>query len=148
MAKGLTRQQAAYAKARASGMEPKAAGIHAGYAAAGVHVTVCRLDKRADIQAEIRRIQGGQTDSVETGDERDKWAMKPYYASPLDLLDDVMNNPNAPKSLRYMAAKDALPYRHARKEGGKKDEQQERAKKAAGGKFQTAARPSHLRAVK
>lgn len=73
--------------------------------------------------------------------------MKDRYSTPLDLMLDVMNNPDAPKSLRYQAAKDALPYCHPRKEGGKKDEAKERAKKAAGGKFQTAARPSHLRAV-
>ena len=73
--------------------------------------------------------------------------MKPKYDTPLDLLRDVWNNPDAPKSLRYQAAKDALPYCHARKEGGKKDEAAKESKKAAAGKFGSSPAPSHLRRV-
>jgi hypothetical protein len=142
----------AYAEARAAGLAPKDAAAHAGYEMAGVAVTVSRLEARSDIQAEIKRAKRGgkratasETDSPEV--ERAKWAMRDHYSSPLDLMLDVMNNPQAPTSVRYQAAKDALPYCHPRKEGGKKDEARERAKKAAGGKFQTTARPSHLRAV-
>lgn len=142
----------AYAEARAAGLAPRDAAAHAGYEMAGVAVTVSRMERRADVQAEIKRLKRGskrattsETDSPEV--ERGKWAMRDHYSSPLDLMLDVMNNPQAPTSVRYQAAKDALPYCHPRKEGGKKDEAKERAKKAAGGKFQTAARPSHLRAV-
>lgn len=140
----------AYAEARAAGLAPKDAAAHAGYEMAGVAVTVSRLEARSDIQAEIKRAKRGSKrgDSAAAGEvERGKWAMRDHYSNPLDLMLDVMNNPEAPTSVRYQAAKDALPYCHPRKEGGKKDEAKERAKKAAGGKFQTAARPSHLRAV-
>lgn len=140
----------AYAEARAAGLAPKDAAAHAGYEMAGVAVTVSRMERRADVQAEIKRLKraGKRGDSADSPEvERGKWAMRDHYSSPLDLMLDVMNNPQAPTSVRYQAAKDALPYCHPRKEGGKKDEAKERAKKAAGGKFQTAARPSHLRAV-
>lgn len=140
----------AYAEARAAGLAPRDAAAHAGYEMAGVAVTVSRMERRADVQAEIKRLKraGKREDSSDSPEvERGKWAMRDHYSSPLDLMLDVMNNPQAPTSVRYQAAKDALPYCHPRKEGGKKDEAKERAKKAAGGKFQTAARPSHLRAV-
>ena len=139
----------AYVEARAQGLEPKVAARHAGYEEAGIAVTVSRMERRADVQAEIRRLKRGGKAVDEPGSKEslEKWAMKDSYSNPLDLMLDVMNNPEAPKSLRYQAAKDALPYCHPRKEGGKKDEQKERATKAAKGKFQTAARPSHLQAV-
>ena len=139
----------AYAEGRAQGLEPKIAARHAGYEEAGIAVTVSRMERRADVQAEIRRLKRGGKAVDESGGKEslEKWAMKDHYSNPLDLMLDVMNNPEAPKSLRYQAAKDALPYCHPRKEGGKKDEQKERATKAAKGKFQTAQRPSHLRAV-
>lgn len=143
-----------YAEARAAGMEPKDAAAHAGYEMGGIAVTVSRMERRADVQAEIKRLKrdgvGSETDNGPSSeaDGRAKWGMKKRYASPLDLMFDVMNNPDAPNGVRYQAAKDALPYCHARKEGGKKDEAKDRAKKASEGKFQTAARPSHLRAVK
>lgn len=140
----------AYVEARAAGLTPRDAAAHAGYEMAGVAVTVSRLESRADVQAEIERLKraGERGDSAGSPElERGKWAMRDHYSSPLELLLDVMNNPQAPTSVRYQAAKDALPYCHPRKEAGKKEEAKERAKKAAGGKFQTVPRPSHLRAV-
>jgi phage terminase small subunit len=139
-----------YAEARAAGLRPVDAGIQAGYAAAGVRVTTSRLEARVDIQDAIKRFKnkGRKVKStaagMETEGEFEKWLMKDHYESPLALLQDVMNNPKAPKSLRYQAAKDALPYCHARKEGSKKDEAKDKASKAAKGHFGTAPRPSHM----
>ena len=75
--------------------------------------------------------------------------MKPKYDTPLDLLRDVWNNPDAPKSLRYQAAKDALPYCHPRiAEAGKKEKKEELAKKTSGaGRFQTKSAPQRAHAV-
>ena len=149
----LNGKMQAYAAARAQGLRPLDAAAHAGYSGSGIKVTTSRIEARSDVQAEIKRLKRGGKSVDESGGKKsaeerlDKWGMKDHYSNPLDLMLDVMNNPDAPKSLRYQAAKDALPYCHPRKEGGKKDEARERAKKAAGGKFQTAARPSHLRAV-
>lgn len=148
---GLRGKMQAYAEGRAHGLAPKDAARHAGYEEAGIAVTVSRMERRADVQAEVRRLKRGvkgveDTQVAEEGAD-EKWAMRDQYESPLELMLDVMNNPLAPKSVRYQAAKDSLAYCHARKEGGKKDEQKERATKAGKGKFQTAARPSHLGAV-
>ena len=139
-----------YAEGRALGLKPEDAGTHAGYSGAGLPVTVSRIEARADVQAEIRRLKRGgkrvdktpdtAAEEVET-EGRDGWTMKDKYESPLALMEDVMNNPKAPKSLRYQAAKDALPYRHARKEGGKREQDKEDAKKAGKGKFGTARQP-------
>lgn len=151
-----------YANARAQGLEPKLAGAQAGYALPGLAVTVCRLEKREDVRAEITRLRrGGKRKSatakdiehalgVSDKDDMEKWALQDNYATPLDLMRDVMNNPKAPRSLRYQAAKDALPYCHARKEGGKKDADAEAAREVAGkGRFQTGRKPgrANLRAV-
>jgi phage terminase small subunit len=145
----LNGKMQAYAAARAQGLRPLDAAAHAGYSGSGIKVTTSRIEARVDVQAEIKRLKkGGITVTAPKGDDdMDKWGMRDAYANPLELMLDVMNNPKAPKSLRYQAAKDALPYCHPRKEGGKKEEKTERAEKAAGGKFKTAARPSHLRIV-
>lgn len=148
----LNGKMQAYAAARAQGLAPMDAAAHAGYSGSGIRVTTSRIEARSDVQAEIRRIKKGGvvvTPPSKGGEdtELDKWEMRDKYANPLELMLDVMNNPKAPKSLRYQAAKDALPYCHPRKEGGKKDETKQRAEKAAGGKFKTTARPTHLHAV-
>ena len=135
----------AYAEARARGHAPMAAGVHAGYEGAGLKVSVSRIEARQDVQNEIKKLRKEDNDSESTSNE--SWSMKERYKTPLELLQDVWNNPKAPKSLRYQAAKDALPYCHAKKEGGKKDEVADRSKKAAQGRFGTASRPSHLRPV-
>ena len=140
----------AYAEARAQGLRPMAAAAHAGYAGSGIRVTTSRIEARTDIQTEIKRLKRGgkkETEAPEADDdELETWGMKNHYESPLALLEDVMNNPKAPKTLRYQAAKDALPYRHARKEGGKKEETKDKAKAAGRGHYGTTQRPSHMRA--
>ena len=141
-----------YAQARANGLRPLDAAVHAGYSRSTAHVASSRNESRADVQAMIRKLKRGEKDETSSSDDSDsveigKWALKDKYNSPLELMLDVMNNPAAPKALRYTAAKDCLPYCHARKEGGKKDERADRADKAGKGKFGTVARPSHLRAV-
>lgn len=132
----------AYAEARANGLNPADAAAHAGYSGSAARVTVSRIEARADVQAEIRRIKKHGADKPAEGEaEAGTWQMKDRYDSPLALMEDVMNNPQAPKSLRYQAAKDALPYCHPRKDAGKKEDKEKAAKEAAKGKFKTARRP-------
>ena len=141
----------AYCEARANGRGQKEAAADAGYSLVGISQTACRLEARKDVQAEIRRLKkdgsaGRDPGTGDVGGVLDKWEMKDKYASPLDLMIDVMNNPQAPKSLRYQAAKDALPYCHPRKEGGKKDEAKERGEQVAKkSRFKTKSAPSHVR---
>ena len=134
----------AYAEARAQGLSPADAAAHADYSGSGSRVTVSRIEARADVQAEIRRLKKGGSvadKSEPEGDDPEPWQMKDKYDSPLALMEDIMNNPRAPKSLRYQAAKDALPYCHARKEGGKKEADEAAAKAAGKGKFQRTSKP-------
>lgn len=134
-----------YAEGRAHGLSPRDAGLAAGYSGSGLAVTVSRIDKRDDVRSEIQRLKrGGKAEPEAKSDDNgiDSWAMKDSYDSPLELLRDVWNNPKAPKGIRYQAAKDALPYLHARMEGGKKEEKEKGAKGAAKGKFQPGNRPS------
>jgi hypothetical protein len=138
-----------YVAARIEGLPPYEAGIHAGYAQAGIRVAICRLEQRADVRKAIKagaepQAKGGVEDEPDVPADdggREQWAMKDSYESPLDLMLDVMNNALAPKTLRYQAAKDALPYCHPRKEGGKKEDRAKEAKKAAQGKFRPGRRP-------
>ena len=136
-----------YAEGRANGLAPKDAARMAGYAEGGsLKVAVSRMEARADVKAEVDRLRK-QSGAAEPDEGREQWGLKDHYDSPLELMLDVMNNPLAPVSARYGAAKDALPYCHARKEGGKKDEAAKESKKAAAGKFGSSPAPSHLRRV-
>lgn len=149
-AKKLTPKMQQYAQARANGLRPLDAAAHAGYSGSGLRVTTSNLEARADIRAEVRRLKsdGRGDEAATTVDGNDsgesQWALKDSYASSLDLMRDVYNNPKAPKTLRYQAAKDALPYEHPRKEGGKKESDKERAASAAkgGGKYAPQSAPS------
>ncbi len=65
--------------------------------------------------------------------------------TPLEFLLSVMNDAGADPALRVKAATTAAQYMHIRKQdGGKKDEQADKAKKAATGKFAAAAAPLKL----
>lgn len=147
----LRGKKQAYCEARANGLKQREAAVQAGYSATGISVTACRLESEPKVQAEIRRLKKDGSaerdpDTDDIGGTLDKWVMKDRYASSLELMRDVYNNPKAPKSIRYQAAKDALPYEHARKEGGKKDEAKAKAEKAGTkSKFKTKSAPSHVR---
>ena len=145
----FTPKQKAFIELKALGVQNKQAAIQAGFASNSAAVTATGLMNRADIKAAVKKATANVEATDAVGEIADSgWAMKDEYASPLDLMKDVWNNPKAPKTLRYQAAKDALPYCHARKEGGKKEEAADKSKKAAKGKFGTARRPSHLSVVK
>lgn len=140
----------AYAVARSQGLPPGKAALHAGYTPSAARVRASELEKRPDVRAEIKRLKETGVEVPAEGGRPapDSWEMKDHYESSLALLRDIYNNPLAPKSMRYQAAKDALPYEHARKEGGKKEEAAKAAKKVAKeGKFGVGQKPTHLRAV-
>lgn len=65
-------------------------------------------------------------------------------ATPLDVLTQMMNDPEVPVALRIKAAQAAAPFMHQKKgEGGKKEEAADRAKTAAS-KFRASAPPPRL----
>jgi phage terminase small subunit len=66
-------------------------------------------------------------------------------ADPLDFLIQVMQGKIEVNPLQLRAAIAAVQYKHTKRgEGGKKDEAIDKAKKAAAGKFKTAASPLKL----
>ena len=136
---------------RANGLRPLDAAIAAGYAPTGGSVTASRMEARKDVQTEIARLKkrGDARPSVDVPTSEASgapWRLKDKYASPLELMRDVMNNPKAPLGIRIQCAKDVLPYCHARKEGGKKEAAADIAKKIAG-KGRYASTPAPLRKV-
>lgn len=157
-----------YIEQRVAGVDPLNAGLAVGYAVASISVQLAKLESREDVRQAIRVAKRGAGKSKPlhslkspTGkreyrsvadeprpdkDPLDPWRLRNHYDSPLDLLRDVMNNSKAPAGLRIQCAKDALPYCHARKEGGKKDDEKSKAKDIASGesKFRTQAKPSPL----
>jgi len=67
------------------------------------------------------------------------------HKDPKIFLLALMNDLEADVKLRADAAKSLMPFMHVRLgEGGKKDLQQDAAKKAGGGKFAAAAPPLKL----
>lgn len=78
--------------------------------------------------------------------EEEKAEAKAENLDPLTYMLKVMNDPNEDKEMRARMAIAAAPFVHARKgEGkGKKDEQEERAKKAGSGKFAPGKSPISL----
>lgn len=138
-----------YIENRIAGLDPQSAALAMGYAKSGLAVTVCRLEKRADVIAAVRKAKRGGVGKrvvTETSDDDpkklDPWKLKDRYSNPLELLLDVMNNKDAPGGLRIQCAKDAMPYMHARKESSKREEKDSKAKEThAKSRFTTQPTP-------
>lgn len=97
-------------------------------------------------QAELAKNPptGADDDQFEAETSEDRPLLREDYASGLELLQDLYNNPRAPMGVRMEAAKQALPYESSKKAPeakGKKEQQLERAK-AASGRFAPTAPPS------
>ena len=100
--------------------------------------------KRADVQKAIKAGRKG----TPAGKEDEAPLMKPKYETSLHLLQDLYNNPKAPPGLRFEAAKQALPYEHAKLgEQGKKAAAKEKAKEIAGSSKFQKKQPPRLRVV-
>lgn len=150
---GLTPKMKAWAELVVSGVAPADAALRVGYSSGSAANTASMLGRREDVReymAKLRKEKGGDVDAVEGG----RQYLKDRYETPLEMLLDVMNNPKAPSGLRYSAAKDALPYVHAKiGELGKKEKKQKDMEDNAEGK-RGPGRPSlpqpraPLRAVK
>lgn len=162
----LTDKQQTFAVNKAAGVKNREAAIAAGYAAASADVTASKLLLRPDIKKAIaaakRDLKSGQAqapdvdeDDLDDGPKKNRMP-KARYTDPIDFLTDVMNHKHLPVAMRADAAKQLLPYKHARiAEKGKKESARERAGEIARGggksankpKFATKA-PPPLRVVK
>lgn len=153
----MTERMQRFVEGRAAGLEPRAAGLAAGYSAATVESAVSRLGKRDDVRkaiAALKRKTTGNTQKDESDSSEDGMGLRNKYDSPLEFMDHCMNNPKLPAGLRFEAAKQMLAYRHARiGEKGKKDSDKDEAGKVSGkdGPYKMKRPPTgrpNLRAVK
>jgi phage terminase small subunit len=155
----FTPKIAAYCRHRAEGQPIGQAALLAGYKPSSAPVTASRLEPRADVQAEIKRLKaeikagrghvgGDDLPDPMSASPYGGWELKKHYASSLELMQDVYNNPKAPTGIRIQAAKDALAYEHAKLTPlGKKAQKQADAEAAAGtprktSKFNTRTAPT------
>ena len=93
---------------------------------------------------QMMKLAAELTKTYESGGENEGKPIEELL--PLDYMLKIMNDPSEDKDMRARMAQAAAPYCHARKgEGqGKKDEKDDRAKKAASGKYAPAPAPLKL----
>lgn len=137
--KQLTDKQRAFVAAKQAGCTNRDAAIAAGYSVAAASTTADKLMANPAIRKELKepaKVTPGIPDMP-----------RKHYADSLSFLQDVMNHASLPIAVRADAAKQLLPYQHARMgEQGKKEKAKDRAHKVAGGKF-TPKRPPQLTVV-
>ncbi|WP_061960141.1 terminase small subunit [Cupriavidus pauculus] len=168
----MTGKKQKFAEAKAKGQSNKDAAISAGYSPGSAGAAGSRLAKDRDVIAYLDRKAKARAakkpaaaakatpsrpthaaKSPETSLDQEAaaaafdWGQATQFSDPKAFLKAVMNDVETEPKLRVFAAKELMPYHH-RKLGdtGKKEDRQDAAKKAAAGRFASAAPP--LRAVK
>lgn len=140
--KQLTDKQQAFVVAKAAGVGNRDAAIAAGYAQGSADVSANKLLRKPDIRAAIKAATKGHGVTMPA----DKPTMpRKQYADSKEFLVDVMNHAALPIAMRADAAKQLLPYQHARMgEDGKKDKAKKRAHEIAGkrGRFMPKQPPT------
>lgn len=136
----LTGKKRAFADAVLAGFSNREAAIRAGFSEKTASAAGSRTAKDPDVVAYLdQRRQATHASSTKAAppplpplDSIDI----PPTADPVEFLTKVMNEPAADLRLRIDAAKAMLPFKHKKLgEGGKKDEKDAAAKKAATGRF-------------
>ncbi len=142
----FTAKQQAFIEGKAAGLGTVAAFIGAGYARSGAKQSAHALLKKPGVQAAITKarksfgVKPSKSLAVES-DGDDAPLMKAKYPGSLAFMQDAMNNPRMPVSVRFEAAKQLLPYENSRMgEKGKKETAKDVAN-AIAGKFGTKAPP-------
>lgn len=126
----LTMKQRAFADNKAAGMTNRDAVVAAGYAVAAAGPTAYKLMQHPGVRNAIKAATNG-TPSVDTKSGMPKMPRE-KYDDPMVLLVDIMGLEGLPLAMRADAAKQLLPYMHARMgEQGKKEKTKDRAHKIA-----------------
>ena len=122
----LTEKQQAFVANKAAGVTNRDAAIAAGYAVAGAAVSADKLMRNPAIR---RAIKAATKDAQPVDAKSDAPVMpRARYTDAMTFLKDVMNHAGLPIAMRADAAKQLLPYMHARiGELGKKEKAKERA---------------------
>jgi len=142
----LTGKKRAFADAVLAGLSNKEAAIRAGFSEKTASAAGSRNVKDPDVKAYIDKHHEAVPASAPKGapapGPADDAIDIPPTADPVEFLTKVMNEPAADLRLRIDAAKAMLPFKHKKLgEGGKKDEDANKAKQAGAGKFAAAAPP-------
>lgn len=119
-----------------AGRKPKPKGLAGNQMpkAAGVQVTQ-EPQPHGGALRRSKATKPDKTSALADGKKRD----------PLEFLELVVNDPQAPLKDRIRAAVAAAQYRHTKvHDGGKKDATADKAKGAAGGRFSTPGAPPRL----
>jgi phage terminase small subunit len=149
----LTAKQQAFVDGKACGLNNRDAAIAAGYPPNSAAQTATKLMQHPSVRLALRNFKKVSTEKGHAKHSEDDGAsvLKAKYASSLDFMIDAMNNPKLPPGVRFDAAKQLLPYQHARiGESGKKEKAKDRAHAVTGttrGKFTPKAAPPALKVV-
>lgn len=152
----LTKKQQAFVTNKAAGCTNRDAAIAAGYAPGSAAQAGDRLAKHPAVRSAIKAATQ-TTPGVDTKPPHAPTMPRAKYGDPITFLEDVMNHQQLPVAMRADAAKQLLPYKHARMgETGKKQTKKENAQAIARGdaakptkpKFATKAPPPHLSVVR
>lgn len=146
----LTEKQGRYVQARAGGSKKIDAARFAGYAGSEsvLSVAASKLEAQPKIRNAIAQAKksGRNAARAQESDDEDEGLLSQYTDS-AHFMRHCMNNPKLSKSMRFEAAKQLLPYEHAKiGEKGKKEDRKDRANEVAQGRFATKQPP--LRVVK
>ena len=145
----LTPKQQGFVTGKLNGLPHREAAIHAGYAASSAEQTATKLMKhpaikaalrKAKRQAERQREMDDDLDGIGESAQLEKGKMpREVYVDPKDFLLDTMNLQTLPHAVRMDAAKQLMPFMHAKvAEKGKKESKREAAERIANGEQQKA----------
>lgn len=152
MTKNFTPRQLKFIELKAAGYTNAKAMVGAGYSENGANQAGSVMAKRPDMQAAIKKAKSKLPKQARNAEPmhdsgvsaKSVKMQREKYTDPEQFLRDLMNNPGVPLLMRKDAAKDLMPYCHARiGEKGKKETAKDDAKKIAGSKskFQTGRAP-------
>lgn len=139
----LTEKQQAFVTHKVAGCTNRDAAIAAGYAQGSAAQAGDRLTKHPAVRSAIKTATKA-TPGVDIAPANVPRMPREKYSDPKSFLLDVMNLAALPIAVRAVAAKQLLPYAHARMgETGKKATAKEKAQAIARGrhKFATKAPP-------
>lgn len=143
----LTVKQKAFVDHKIAGLNNSQAVIAAGYSATGAKQTAQGLLKHPKVKAALRGA-AKKPAKIDADELTNKVMPRQKYDDPITFLEDLMNHPAMPVAVRADAAKQLLPYKHARiGETGKKESKVERAKNVVKGKFRPKSPPRQANVV-
>lgn len=149
----MTPKMQAFINAIAAGAPNLEAAVAAGYSRATAHQAASRLLAHPEVKKGLkaaRKQQAASSVAIKKGEKPPEGAtaMRGGHKDSLEFMEEIMGEATLPLALRFEAAKQLLPYQHARiGEKGKKESKQDAAREVGRGKF-APKKPPALHVVK